>query len=101
MDKKAFTAAVKYALQTEGDKCKLNPDITYSRYAKLTREEQIKYAEAYLKFRINEKNLKGKISGGQINTLIHRPADINNPNSLDIHQKQVDRVKKIPLKYKQ
>lgn len=100
MDETAFNAAVKHAVKTQGDKCNLNPNLSYAEYSNLPREEQLKYAEAYLRFRIDEKKLEGKISGGQINTLIHRPADITKPASVIKHQKQVDKFKQVPLKYK-
>lgn len=48
--------------------------ITYSTYKNLPREKQLKYAEAYLKYRIHEKGMNGKqLSAEQLWRLIHRP----------------------------
>ena len=79
-----------------GKKC------SYAQYCKLPREKQLKYAEDYLKMRIDENGLEGKrLSGGQIWTLIHRPSDINKPKVVQEHQKKVDKTKLIPNKIKQ
>ncbi len=83
------------------DSLEVKNKCTYAEYCKLPREKQLKYAEAYLKFRIDEKGLAGKkLSGGQIYTLIHRPKDINNPSTVRVHQRHVDDAKKVPEKMK-
>lgn len=102
MDKTAFETVVSYARKIQGENCKLDPNITYEKYAKLTREKQLLYSEAYLKFRIDEKGLTGKrLTGGQLWTLIKRPKAINNEKFVTIAQKKVDKTKQIPLSYKQ
>ncbi len=83
------------------DSLKVDNKCTYAQYCKLPREKQLKYVEAYLKFRIEEKGLSGKrLSGGQIYTLIHRPKDVDKPSALRIHQRHVDEAKKVPAKMK-
>ena len=70
------------------------------KYINLPREEQLKYAEAYLQFRIDEKKLTGKkLSGGELWTLIKSPAKINNKNFVKKIQTKIDNLKLIPLKY--
>ena len=74
--------------------------ITMEEYIKLPREKQIKYSEAYVQFRIDEKKLTGKkLSGGQVWTLIKRPASINNKKFVNKLQKIIDNAKNIPLNY--
>lgn len=93
MDATAFKTVVAYARKTEGKDCKLDPNMTYAKYAKLPREKQLLYSEAYLKFRINEKGLNGqRLTGGQVWTLINSPANINNPSFVDRNQKRIDRI---------
>lgn len=100
MDRTAFKAAVSHACKTQGDNCKLDPNITYEKYAKLPREKQLLYAEAYLKFRIDEKGLTGKrLTGGQLWTLIKRPKAINDEKFVSNVQKKVDKTKQIPFAY--
>lgn len=100
MDKTALENSIKFNLENFGNKCGLNPKITYNKYKKLPREEQLKYAEAYLHFRIHEKGLEGKkLTGGQIYTLIHRPADIHKAHKVREHQNRVNDAKKEPQKY--
>ncbi len=83
------------------DSLEVKNKCTYREYCRLPREKQLKYTEAYLKFRIDEKGLKGKrLSGGQIYTLIRRPADINKPSTVRAHQRSVDDAKKVPAKMK-
>ena len=66
----------------------------------MPREQQIKYSEAYIQFRIDEKKLTGKkLSGGQLWTLIKRPASINNKKFINKLQKIIDNAKNIPLNY--
>lgn len=87
--------------KTSFDSLKVKNKCTYAEYCKLPREKQLKYTEAYLKFRIDEKGLTGKkLSGGQIYTLIHRPKDIDKPSAVKIHQRHVDEAKKVPEKIK-
>ena len=75
---------------------------SYEEYCRLPREKQLKYVEAYLKLRIEEKGLTGKkLSGGQIYTLIRRPKNINNPASIRANQRLIDKAKQIPEKMKQ
>lgn len=75
---------------------------TYSQYCRLPREKQLKYAEKYLKMRIEEKGLKGKkLTGGQLYTLVWRPNDINKPQIVTQAQKKVNESKQIPTKLKQ
>ena len=100
MDEASLNAAVQHDFKTEGENCKLDKNITMEKYINLPREEQLKYAEAYLKFRIDEKHLTGKkLSGGQLWTLIKRPASINNPKFVKKIQQKIDSIKEIPLKY--
>ncbi len=87
--------------KTSFDSLEVKNKCTYSEYCQLPREKQLKYAEAYLKFRIDEKGLSGKkLSGGQIYTLIHRPKDIDKPSAVRVHQRRVDEAKKVPEKMK-
>lgn len=68
------------------DSLEIKNKCSYNDYCTLPREKQLKYTEAYLKFRINEKGLKGKrLSGGQVYTLIRRPADIHNRGVVNKH----------------
>lgn len=100
MDNTALKTVTAYAFKTQGENCKLDKNITMAKYTKLSREEQLKYAEAYLKFRIDEKKLTGKkLSGGQLWTLIKRPASIKDKNFVKKIQQRIDSTKKIPLKY--
>ncbi len=88
MDKRSFDS-----LQVD-NKC------TYEEYCKLPREKQLKYVEAYLKYRIEEKGLTGKkLSGGQLWTLIKRPASIHDNAFVKRQQKHVDALKREPSKY--
>lgn len=74
---------------------------TYSQYCKLPREKQLNYAEKYLQMRINEKGLKGKnLTGGQLYTLIWRPADINKKSTVNEAQKRVNAAKQVPATMK-
>ena len=76
------------------------PKISIKNYKKLPREKQLKYAEAYIKFRIDEKNLTGKkLSGGKLWALIKSPKRFNNNSFVKNLQKKIDQAKKIPLKY--
>lgn len=100
MDKSAFKAAVAHARTTEGKNCKLDPNMTYEKYAKLPREKQLKYSEAYIKFRIDEKGLTGKkLTGGQLWTLINSPKKINNPKFVTRNQARIDKIQKLLTKY--
>lgn len=100
MDITALKTVTKYAFDSQGENCKLDKNITMEKYINLPREEQLKYAEAYLKFRIDEKHLNGKkLSGGQLWTLIKRPAGINDKKFVKKIQHQIDSIKKIPLRY--
>lgn len=95
MDKQAFKLALEHAVKT-GNK-RIDPKMTYDKYAKLPREQQIKYAEAYLKFRIDEAGLTGKkINGGQLYVLIHVPSHIDNPKEVRKHQAYIAKAKKVP-----
>lgn len=83
------------------DSINVDKKCTYEQYTKLPREKQIKYSEAYLKFRIEEKGLTGKkLTGGQVYTLIRRPKDINNPSVVRRNQKYVDKAKQVPSQMK-
>ena len=100
MDNTALKTVTAYAFKTQGKNCKLDKNITMEKYINLPREEQLKYAEAYLQFRIDEKKLTGKkLSGGQLWTLIKSPARINNKNFVKKIQTKIDNLKLIPLKY--
>ncbi len=100
MDETALKASTKHAFETMKENCKLDKNITMQKYINLSREEQLKYAEAYLQFRIDEKHLNGKkLTGGQLWTLIKRPASINNKKFVAKVQHQIDSIKQIPLKY--
>lgn len=105
-DPKAKSSSGKYVGLIQMDKMTFDSlairnKCSYNDYCTLPREKQLKYTEAYLKFRINEKGLKGKrLSGGQIYTLIRRPAEIHNRGVVNKHQKSVDDAKKIPAKMK-
>lgn len=95
MDKQAFKLALEHAVKT-GNK-RIDPKMTYDKYAKLPREQQIKYAEAYLKFRIDEAGLTGKkLNGGQLYVLIHVPSHIDNPKEVKKHQAYIAKAKKVP-----
>lgn len=87
MDKKTFDNICK------------SSGITYEQYCKLSREKQLKYTEIYLKYRIKEAGLKGKVSGAQIYALIHRPADVNKKSELMERQRRINRAKNIFNKY--
>ena len=70
MDQNALNNAIKYGNLKK---------ISMSAYKNLPREKQLKYAKAYIQFRIDEKKLTGKkLNGGQVWTLIKRPSAINN-----------------------
>lgn len=100
MDNTALKTVTAYAFKTQGKNCKLDKNITMEKYINLPREEQLKYAEAYLQFRIDEKKLTGKkLSGGELWTLIKSPAKINNKNFVKKIQTKIDNLKLIPLKY--
>ena len=86
--------------KTSFDSLRVENKCTYREYCKLSREKQLKYVEAYLKHRIEEKGLEGKkLSGGQLWTLIKRPANINNSVYIRNQQKTVEKLKKEPSKY--
>lgn len=96
MDSNALKEAIAHANKNDH---KLK-NITISEYQKLPREQQIKYSEAYIQFRIDEKHLTGKkLSGGQLWTLIKRPASINNKKFVNKLQKIIDNAKNLPLNY--
>lgn len=96
MNPTALKEAIAHA-HKNGHKLK---DIKIEEYKKLPREKQIKYSEAYVQFRIDEKNLTGKkLSGGQLWTLIKRPASINNKKFVNKLQKIIDNAKNLPLHY--
>ena len=105
-DPKAKSSSGKYVGLIQMDKMtfdslEMKNKCSYREYCRLPREKQLKYTEAYLKFRIREKGLKGKsLSGGQVYTLIRRPADIHNHVVVNRHQKTVDETKKVPAKMK-
>lgn len=100
MNETSLKAATQHAFKTQGENCKLDKNITMEKYINLPREKQLKYAEAYLQFRIDEKHLTGKkLNGGQIWTLIKRPASINNKAFVKKIQQKIDKLKEIPLKY--
>lgn len=96
MNATALKVAIAHA-NKNGHKLK---NVTISEYHKMPREQQIKYSEAYIQFRIDEKKLTGKkLSGGQLWTLIKRPASINNKKFINKLQKIIDNAKNIPLNY--
>ena len=100
MDNIALKNAVDHAFKKDKENCKLDKNITMEKYINLSREEQLKYAEAYLQFRIDEYHLNGKkLTGGQLWTLIKRPASINSKKFVKKIQKEIDSIKQIPLKY--
>ena len=77
-----------------------NRKCTYTQYCKLPREKQLQYAEKYLQMRIDEKGLTGKhLTGGQLYTLIRRPASITKKSDVEKYQRLIDKVKKVPLRY--
>ncbi len=99
MDESALKNAVKFAYKKYGDDCGLKKNITFNEYKNLSANEQLKYAEAYLNFRIDDKGLHGKkLSGAECWTLIKRPGSINNKNFVNKLQKTIDSTKKIPFK---
>lgn len=96
MDATALKTAIAHA-NKNGHKLK---SVTISEYNKMPREQQIKYSEAYIQFRIDEKNLTGKkLSGGQLWTLIKRPSNIHNKKFINKLQRIIDNTKNLPLKY--
>ena len=96
MDATALKVAIAHA-NKNGHKLK---NVTISEYHKMPREQQIKYSEAYIQFRIDEKKLTGKkLSGGQLWTLIKRPSNINNKKFINKLQRIIDNTKNLPLKY--
>lgn len=96
MDSTALKTAIAHA-NKNGHKLK---SVTISEYNKMPREQQIKYSEAYIQFRIDEKNLTGKkLSGGQLWTLIKRPSNIHNKKFINKLQRIIDNTKNLPLKY--
>ncbi len=97
MDATALENTIKFAQEKLGAKSRIRK-ISYNQYKKLPREEQIKYTETYLQYRINEKGLSGKkLTAGQLYTLIRRPTDINKPSIVRTNQKIINDVK---TKYK-
>lgn len=77
-----------------------NRKCTYTQYCKLPREKQLQYAEKYLQMRIDEKGLTGKhLTGGQLYTLIRRPASITKKSDVEKYQRLIDKIKKVPLRY--
>lgn len=73
---------------------------TYTQYCKLPREKQLQYAEKYLQMRIDEKGLTGKrLTGGQLYTLIRRPASITKKADVERYQKLINKIKKVPSQY--
>lgn len=100
MDATAFKTVTAFARETEGKDCKLDPNMTFAKYAKLPREKQLLYSEAYLKFRINEKGLTGqKLSGGQLWTLINSPANIKNSAFIAKNQAKIDKIQEKVSKF--
>lgn len=96
MNATALKVAIAHA-NKNGHKLK---NVTISEYHKMPREQQIKYSEAYIQFRIDEKKLTGKkLSGGQLWTLIKRPSNINNKKFINKLQRIIDNTKNLPLKY--
>lgn len=96
MDATALKTAIAHA-NKNGHKLK---SVIISEYNKMPREQQIKYSEAYIQFRIDEKNLTGKkLSGGQLWTLIKRPSNIHNKKFINKLQRIIDNTKNLPLKY--
>lgn len=78
-----------------------NRKCTYTQYCKLPREKQLQYAEKYLQMRIDEKGLTGKhLTGGQLYTLIRHPKSITKKSDVEKYQRLIDKVKKVPLRYK-
>lgn len=78
-----------------------NRKCKYTQYCKLPREKQLQYAEKYLQMRIDEKGLTGKhLTGGQLYTLIRRPASITKKADVEKYQRLIDKIKKVPLRYK-
>lgn len=77
-----------------------NRKCTYTQYCKLPREKQLQYAEKYLQMRIDEKGLTGKhLTGGQLYTLIRRPASITKKADVEKYQRLIDKIKKVPSRY--
>ena len=77
-----------------------NRKCTYTQYCKLPREKQLQYAEKYLQMRIDETGLTGKhLTGGQLYTLIRRPASITKKSDVEKYQRLIDKIKKVPLRY--
>ena len=77
-----------------------NRKCTYTQYCKLPREKQLQYAEKYLQMRIDEKGLTGKhLTGGQLYTLIRRPASNTKKSDVEKYQRLIDKIKKVPLRY--
>ena len=100
MDSTALKNAINHTIETEGKACGLDSKMTLAKYAKLPREKQLKYSEAYIKFRIDEKGLTGKkLTGGQLWTLINSPKNINNQKFVDKNQTRIDKVQKLLTKY--
>lgn len=96
MDAAALKTAINHA-NKNGHKLK---NVTITEYYNMPREQQIKYSEAYIQFRIDEKKLTGKkLSGGQLWTLIKRPSNINNKKFINKLQRIIDNTKNLPLKY--
>lgn len=68
--------------------------ISFNDYKNLSREKQLIYAEAYLKYRIHEKKLNGKkIPSNQLWALIHKPRDFRKASELDERQKKIQTTK--------
>ena len=83
MDKTAFELA-----KGEGDKT------SFSTYRNAKYPMQLDYGAKYLLFRKNEKNLKGRLSGGQIRILILKPKYISDKNEIAKAQKIINKIKK-------
>lgn len=82
MDKTAFELA-----KGEGDKT------SFSTYRNAKYPMQLDYGAKYLLFRKNEKNLKGKMSGGQVRILILKPKYISDRKAIAKAQKIINGIK--------
>jgi len=71
-----------------------NKRISFNDYKNLSRERQLIYAEAYLKYRIHENKLNGKkIPSNQLWALIHRPANCKKSSELNERQRKIQKIK--------
>lgn len=102
LDNYSLQKSIEYSLKHDKQSSKLDKDMNMSDFVKLSKEEQLPYAEAYLHLMKDECGLKGKkLSGGKLWGLIKSPrlTKSNNQEFIKKLEHQLDSIKDIPLKY--